>query len=165
MGRLYAIPFNGTVTNAGGNTDLWSLQPADDIPIRLRGFTLGQISEVGDTAEEGLRITVTYLPATFTVGSGGSSVTATKPPSDPVGGADFSMTARTNDTTVATTSGTAIVRDEFGWNERNSPLEHYYPDIDFCPVARQGAGIVIRMETTPADDFTFSGVAWVEELA
>lgn len=164
MSRIYFVPFNGTVTNAGGDVDLFSLQPADDIPIRLRGITLGQISEVGDTQEEGLRITVKYLPATFTVGSGGSAVTAAKPGADPAG-TDWSFTARTNDTTVATTSGTAIVRDEFGWNERNTPYERWYPDIDFCPIARQGAGLVIRQETTAADDYTFSGGVWVEELS
>lgn len=164
MGRIYAVPFNGTVTTAGGDVDLWSLQAADDIPIRLRGFTLGQLSEVGDTAEEGLRITVKYLPATFTAGSGGSSVTAVASGSDP-GGSTWGFTARVNDTTVATTSGTAIVRDEFAWNNRNSPYEHWYPDLEFCPIARQTHGIVIRMETTLADDMTFSGVAWVEELS
>lgn len=162
MGRIYTVPFNGTVTAAGGDTDLWSIQPADDKPIKLRGFTLGQISEVGDTAEEGLRITVKRLPATFTVGSGGSSVTATAPVGSS-GDTVWSATIRTNDTTVATTSGTAQVLDEFGWNERNTPYEHWYPDERFCPSAIQGQGIVIRCETTLADDMTFSGTAWVEE--
>lgn len=164
MSRIYFVPLSGTITNAGGNTDLFSLQPADDKPIRLRGFTLGQLSEVGDTAEEGLRVTVNLLPATFTVGSGGSSVTAAKPNNDPTNGPDWGFTARVNDTTVATTSGTLTVRDEFAWNIRNSPYEHWYPDIDFCPMAVQGQGLVVRCETTPADDFTFSGGAWVEEL-
>lgn len=163
MSRIYFVPYNGTLTNAGGDTDIFSLQAADDVPIRLRGFTLGQLSEVGDAAEEGVRVTVKYLPATFTVGSGGSAVTAAKPGADPAG-TDWSMTARANDTTVATTSGTAIVRDEFAWNIRNSPYERWYPDLDFCPVARQGTGIVIRLETTLADDITFSGGCWVEEL-
>lgn len=164
MSRFYSVPFNGTVTNAGGDVDLFSLQPADDKPIRLWGFILGNISEVGDTAEEGLRITVKYLPATFTVGSGGSSVTAVSPIDEPSSATTWGFTARVNDTTVATTSGTAIVRDEFGWNIRNSPYEHWYPSEKFCPYAAQGAGIVIRQETTAADDYTFSGVCFVEEL-
>lgn len=162
MARIYTIPFTGTVTAAGGDTDLWSFQPATDKTILLRGFTLGQISEVGDTQEEGLRITVKRLPATFTVGSGGSLVTAAAPIADSAGNT-WGFTARTNDTTVATTSGTAQVLDEFGWNERNTPYEHWYPDRDFCPYAKNGAGLVIRCETTLADDMTFSGVAFVEE--
>jgi hypothetical protein len=163
MGRKYPVPFNGTVTAAGGDVDLWSFQPASNKPILLRGFTLGQISEVGDSQEEGLRITVKRLPATFTVGSGGSSVTAAATPNS---SADtvWGFTARTNDTTVATTSGTAQVLDEFGWNERNTPLEKWYPDSDYCPGAINAQGLVIRCETTLADDMTFSGVAWVEEM-
>ncbi len=163
MSRIYAVPFNGTVTNAGGDSDLFSLQPAANKPIRLRGLRLGQVSEIGDAQEENLRVTVKRLPATFTVGSGGSSVTAAAP-NDDAAGTVWGFTARVNDTTVATTSGTAQVLDEIGWNERNTPYETWYPDDKYCPGAINGQGIVVRMETTPADDFTFSGVAFVEEL-
>lgn len=162
MGRIYAVTYNGTITNAGGDTDLLSIQPADDKPVRLRGFRLSQTSEVSDAQEEGLRITVKRLPATFTVGSGGSSITAVTPPADdlePV----WSFTARANDTTVATTSGTVQVLEEIGWNERNSPCDFWYPDVQFCPKARQGIGLVIRQETTAADDYTICFTAWVEE--
>ncbi len=163
MSRIYFVPYTGTITNAGGNTDLFSLQPADDKPIRIRGLVLGNTSEVGDAAEEGLRITVKRLPATFTVGSGGSSVTAAASVShsdDTVWG----FTARANDTTVATTSSTAQVLDEIGWNIRNSPYEKWYPDVDYCPQCVQAQGLVVVCETTPADDFTFVGGVWVEEL-
>src|SRR5688572_23397065 len=102
MGRIYAVPYNGTITNAGGNTDLLSAQPADDKPIALRGMVLSQYSEVGDAAEEGLRLTLQDLVATFTVGSGGSAITATRPPANP-GDAVWAATIRCNDTTVATT--------------------------------------------------------------
>lgn len=163
MGRKYSIPFNGTITAAGTDTDIWSLQPADDKPILLRGITLGQTSEVGDAQEEGVRITVRRLPATFTVGSGGNSVTAGAPLNSS-GDTVWSFTARTNDTTVATTSGTAQVLDEFGWNERGTPYERWYPDADYCPGAIQGQGLVVRCETTLADDMTFSGTAFVEEM-
>ena len=162
MGRMYTIPFNGTITAAGTDTDIWSFQAASNKPIKLRGFTLGQISEVGDSAEENLRITVKRMPATWTVGSGGNSVTAAASINSSADTA-WSFTARTNDTTVGTTSGTAQVLDEFGWNERNTPYEHWYPDERFCPESINGQGLVIRMETTLADDMTFSGVAWVEE--
>lgn len=162
MGRGYAVTLNGTITNAGGNTDLGSFQPADDVPIRLWGFLLSQISEVGDAAEEGLRVTVLYLPATFTVGSGGNAVTAVSPSNDPAGTV-WSMTARTNDTTVATTSGTALTRHDVGWNVRNTPYDFFFPNETFAPMARQGTGLVVRQETTAADDYTGSFTFWVEE--
>lgn len=162
MGRGYSVPLSGTITNAGGNTDVFSLQPADDVPIRLWGFLLSQISEVGDTAEEGLRFTVSYLPATFTVGSGGAAVTAVSPAADPAGQV-WSATVRTNDTTVATTSGTLLVRHDAGWNERNSPYDFFFPSELFAPMARQATGLTLRQETTAADDYTGSFTCWFEE--
>lgn len=163
MGRVYAVTYNGTLTNAGGNTDLLSLQPADDKPCRLLGFILSQTSEVGDAAEEGLRITVQHFPATFTVGSGGSAITALKPPADPANGAAWGATVRCNDTTVATTSGTAQTFTELGWNERNSPYDFWYPDARFSPLAKQGEAIIVRLETTAADDLTGSLTFFFEE--
>jgi hypothetical protein len=162
MGRIYAVTYNGTITNAGGNTDLVSLQPADDKPIRLRGMVLGNISDVGDAQAEGLRITVKRMPATFTVGSGGSAVTATKPLGDRNGNT-WGFTARANDTTIATTSGTAEALGEFGWIIQNSPFDFWWPDRDFAPQAAQTDGLVITCETTPADDFTASLTFFVEE--
>lgn len=164
MSRIYAVPYTGTLTTAGGNTDIWSFAAAANKPITLRGFTLGQTSEIGDAMEENVRVTVTRLPATFTVGSGGSAVTAAATPgasTDTVWG----FTARANDTTVATTSGTAQVLDEIGWNLRNSPYEHWYPDERFCPGAFNTQGLVVRLESTLLDDITFTGVAWIQEEA
>jgi len=162
MSRMYAVPFSGTLTAAGTDTDIWSIAPASNRSINLRGFTLGQTSEIGDAMEEGVRITVRRLPATFTVGTGGSAVTAVATPGsslDTVWGA----TIRTNDTGVATTSGTAQILDEFGWNLRNSPYEHWYPDERFCPGAFNGQGLVVRLETTLADDISFTGTLWFQE--
>lgn len=162
MSRIYPVPFSGTITNAGGNTDLWSFQPAANKPIKLRGFTLGQTSELGDAAEESLRITVLRLPATFTVGSGGSAVTAAAT----IGSSNdttWGFTARTNDTTVATTSGTAQTLDDVAWNIRNAPYERWYPDAQFSPGAFNAQGLIIRCESTVTDDISFEGVAFVEE--
>lgn len=162
MGRIYTVPFTATVTNAGGNADLWELTPADDKPIRLRGFRLGQISEVGDTAEEGLGISIIHLGSTVTSGSGGSSVTPS--PVDPgVSMPAAGFAAEVNNSTVATTSGTSTTIEELAWNIRQSPFEVWYPDRDFAPTARQASAIVIRMNTTPNSNITFYGVAWVEE--
>ena len=169
MSAMYAATFTGTITNAGGTVDLGSFSPADDTPIRLRGFLLSQISEVGDAMEEGLRITVNRLPATMTVGSGGSAITATKPLGDFRGGTVWAMTARANDTTPATSSGTLEVLQEIGWNERNSPYDFFYPDERFCPSISQSAalltGITITQQTTAADDYSGLFTFWIEELS
>ena len=159
MGRIYAVPWTATVTNAGGNADLWELLPADDKPIKLRGFCLGNVSEVGDAAEEGLQISIVRLGATVT-GSNGTSVTPV-----PMDSADAAagFTAEYNVATVATTSGTTTIIEYLGWLNRNTPYERWYPDERFAPKAKQGEGLFIRLDTTVADDMTFCGCAWVEE--
>lgn len=159
MSRIYTVSFAATVTAAGTDTDLIEITPADDKPVKLRGFCLSQTSEVGDAAEEGLRISVIVLPATFTSGNG----TATTP--RPVDSADTAagFAAETNGTTVATTSGTAITHAEFGWNIRNSPFDFWYPDAAFAPKVKGTEGMVVRMQTTLADDASFACTFWLEE--
>jgi len=161
MGRIYTVPFvAGTVTNAGGNADLWEITPADDKPIRIRGIRLGQTSELGDTAEEAIEIQIIHLAATVTSGNG-SSVTPV--PVDAGVNVTAGFSAEINGATVATTSTTATTIESMAWNIRQSPLEIWYPDKDFAPTARQAAALVVRMASTVADDITFCGCLWVEE--
>lgn len=152
MSRIYLVPYTGTLTNAGGDTDLLSVQPADDKPCELVGIETGQTSELGDSAEEYLRLTVRHMTATFTVGSGGSAVTPVpsgRPGTDLAAG----FTARCNDTTVATTSGTSTIVRETSWNERASPYERWLLE-EVRTAAVQTEAILVRNETTAADDLT-----------
>lgn len=160
MGRIYSVSYAGTITNAGGDSDLIEILPADDKPVKLRGFLISQTSEVGDAAEEGLRISIIRLPATVTSGSGGSAVTpATTDSADAAAGA----ACECSNTTVATTSGTAVTLAEIGWNERNTPYDFWFPDERFCPKVKQGEALVVRMQTTPADDLSGCVTFWIEE--
>lgn len=156
------IPFyanySGTITNAGGDTDLIEVNPASNKPVKLRRFIIGQTSEVGDAAEESLRISIIRLPATFSSGSGGSTVTKTYPRSS--SGA-ASATIEANNTTIATTSGTAETLYELAWNVRNVPTEFVFYDDQFMPVVVNGEGLVIRLQTTVADDVS---AVWSAEL-
>lgn len=163
MSRMYRVPYTGTITNAGGDCDLLSIQPADDKPCRLVGWIIGQSSEVGDAAEENLRLTVRHMTATVTIGSGGSAPTPqpNRPGTLDVAAAGF--TARCNDTTVATTNGTSVIMEELGWNERNTPWERWIPE-EMRPWAVQGEVLIVRMESTPADDFTGELTFFVEEV-
>src|SRR5687767_4564648 len=126
--RMYRVPYNGTLTAAGGDSDLLSIQPASNKPCRLVGWMHGQMTEIGDVMEESLRITVRHMTATVTIGTGGSAVTpvANRPGTNDVVAAGF--TARCNDTAVATTSGTSVVMEETSWNVRNSPCERWIPE-------------------------------------
>jgi hypothetical protein len=163
MSRIYSVPYNGTLTAAGTDSDLLSIQPADDRPVRLRGFRLSQASQVGDANEKDIRVTVRRLTATVTIGSGGSSISSAAPVDD-AGGTVWAFTARCNDTTVATTSGTNQIIEDFAWNMRNSPCDFWLPDVDFCEKAKQTEALIVRMETTlGADVANFSATFWIEE--
>lgn len=157
MSRIYTVPFNGTLANAGGDVDLVELLPADDKPVKLRGFKFGQTSELGDSAEEQLRISIMRLPATVTGGSGGSAVTPT--PDDSAQTA-AGCAAEANNTTVATTNGSAVTLEEFSINIR-APFETWWPD--FAWKAKQGEALVIRCQSTPADDLSAQWTAIIEE--
>lgn len=162
MGRQFRVPYTGTITAAGTDTDLVAILPADDKPVKLVGWILGQISEIGDAMEEGLRITVRHMAATVTNGSGGTAVTPVPSPRPTAPAAGF--TARCNDTTVATTSGASTIVEELSWNNRNTPWERYIPDENgLRPAAVQGEALIVRLETTPADDFTVAMTFIFEE--
>lgn len=160
MARIYAVPYTGTLTNAGGDSDLLEVLPADDKPVMLRGWIIGQTSEVGDAAEESVRLTVYRMAATVTSGSGGSAVTPV-----PLDSADAAagLAAECNNTTVATTSGAATIVMELAWNERATPFEFWFPDERFCPIAKQGEALVVRCQTTVADDLTLAMTFFVQE--
>jgi hypothetical protein len=161
MPRMYRVPYTGTITNAGGDVDLIALTPADDKPIRLVGWMIGQSSEVGDAAEENLRLTLRHMTATVTV-TGGTGVTpvANRPGTGDVVAAGFTATA--NSTTVATTNGTSTIMEELAWNERNTPWERWIPE-EMRPIALQGEYLILRQETTAADDYTIEATFFVEE--
>jgi hypothetical protein len=162
MARIYTVPATFTYTAAGGDIDLLSFVPGANKPIRLRGLRLSQISDWGDAQEEGVRVTIRRFAPTVTAGSGGAAVTPVAADDQDAAAA---FTARAGDTTVATTTGTNEVKEEIGWNERNSPFEIWWPDERYAPTCRNNSSLlVVRGETTLADDVTICITAWIEEL-
>jgi hypothetical protein len=160
MGRIYSVVYQGTIANASGDVDLLEILPATNKPVKLRGILLSQLSEVGDAAEEGLRISIIRLPATVTGGTGGSA-----PSPIPMDSANAAAGCQTevNNSAVATTSGTAVTLAELAWNIRNSPYEMWFPDDAFCPKVKNGEALVVRQQTTAADDYTGCFTFWIEE--
>lgn len=161
MGRIYTTPYNGTFTLAGTDADWLEMSPADDKPVVLRRLVMCQYSEVGDAAEEGLRFSLQRFPATVT-SSNGSAITIASIDSHNTVAAGFS--AEANGTTLATTSGTAVVLEEFAWNIRMSPLEFWWADEKFAPIFYQGEAMILRCHTTVTDDVSISITAYFEEL-
>ncbi len=160
MAGVYYVPYTGTLANASGDTDLFELTPGDDKPILLRGLLLGQTSEVADAAEEAIRITIYRLPATVTSGNGTSVTPVAIDSAQSAAG----FTAEANGGTVATTSGSAAIIAEFAWNLRSSPLELVWPNDDEAPKVRQTEALIVRCQTTVADDVTIAITAIVKEV-
>ena len=159
MTTIFSVPVNATVTAAGGDHELFEALASSTRGLRLRGFILGQTSEVGDAAEEGLQIGVYGLGATVT-SSNGSAATARSLDGS---GIAPGFTAKNPGTSIATSSGTTYIYMTFGWNIRNSPYEFWFPDSSFCPVCRPSEALVIRQLTTAVDDFSFFGTVFIEE--
>ena len=72
--------------------------------------------------------------------------------------------AEANGATVATTSGTGVTLLETAWTIQASPYEFWYPDERFCPMVKQGEGLVVRCQTTAADDISIAVTFFLEEL-
>lgn len=163
LGRAYVVEFhNITLTNAGGNQDLFYIKPAADKICLIEAVYLSNVgvaADAGDAQEELLRVEMIRLPATVTVGSEGASMT---PNPLATNDAAAGFTARTNDKVVATTSGTAVNLHSDGWNIRVPYV--YMPPPEHRAIVANAQAIVFRLESTLTDDVVCNGTMIVREL-
>lgn len=160
LGRVYTAPFVAVAITA--QQDLFYIKPAADkicIIEQCRLANVGGTADAGDAQEEDFDIEFLYVPAAVTASSGG---TAPTPQPDLINDAAAGFTARVNDTTKATSSGTIVVRDVDGWNVRSPYL--WLPAPEHRPVVANAAAFVVRLNTTPADSITVSGSLKIREL-
>lgn len=160
LGRLYVVAFTNVAITA--QQELAYIKPAADKPVFIeeaKFAVVGGAADAGDAQEELFDIEIIRLPATVTVGSGGTAITPT-----PVMANDAAagFTARANDTTKATTSGTAAVIDSDGMNSRVPYI--YLPAPEHRPIVANAQAIVFRLNTTPADSITCNGKVLAREL-
>lgn len=154
MGRVYTVQFENVTVSAA--QDFFEITPADDKPVKLKGLVLSQSSDVGDAAEELLRISIIRGHATS--GSGGTAPTPA--PLDPVDTA-AGFTAEANNTTIAST-GTAVTLHSEQFNIRSGYQIWWPPGCE--PRASQAqTTIVVRLLAAPADALSMSGTLYVEE--
>jgi hypothetical protein len=106
MSGVFRVPFAYT---GNANVDLSEITAAAGKPLVILGFDIGQTSDVGDTAEEILLLTI--KSGQTTSGSGGSAATPVN--TDQSGGA-ASFAAEQANTTKA--SAGTIVSHGSGWH-------------------------------------------------
>jgi hypothetical protein len=155
MSRVYTAVFEAISVSAA--QDLFSLQPAANKLVEIHEVHITQ--DTGETSEQ-LVVRLRRLPATFTVGSGGAAVTP-----DPMspGDAAAGATVRRNDTTVATTSGTAATLRRQGDNVLNG--WHWVFTPETRPKVVNGQGFIVHLPTAPGAALTMSGELVFEEVA
>lgn len=159
-GRLYVVEFHNVAITA--QQDLVYVKPAADkicIVEMAKFAVVGGTADAGDAQEELLDIELIRVPATVTVGSGGSSFT---PSPTMTNDAAAGFTARINDTVKATTSGTLLNMDSDGMNNRVPYL--YLPAPEHRVAVANAQAVVMRLNTTPADSITCNGTMLVREL-
>lgn len=153
-GRIYTVGFNNVTLSAA--QDLICIYAGASKIFAILSINIGQVTA---TAVANQRIRIRYLPTTVTAGSGGSA--GTIKPIVP-GDAAATITARINDTTQATTSGTAVDLWDDQWNVINGML--FVPPIPSRPmVCGLSGAITLSLDTAPAS-LVASGSITVEEL-
>jgi hypothetical protein len=153
-GRTYSIQFNNVAVAAV--QDLLAAYAGGSMIFELAGLVIGQIT---GTTVQNLRFTVKRLPATVTTGSGGASAT---PKRMMRGDTAATITGRTNDTTQASTSGTADVLHSDVFNTVNGYQWYWNPQD--CPTIGLNEAAVVSLDAPPGAAMTMSGTLYVREL-
>ncbi len=157
--RIYTVPFNDeSITNANATVDFWTIQPADDVPVTVLGYTIDQFTDLGDANEEVLRME--WLRGHTTIGSGGNVVTPS--PIDPKGVAADGV-YHTVDTTIASVA-TPVSMMPTGFNIRIGE-RIFFPDGLGPRVDQGNTTMVFRLTTAVGSTIVLSGCLWVGEGA
>ena len=152
--RVYAVPFKNVSIAAA--QDVIAIYAGSAKALEIHEIRLGQTTI---TTAAQLRLTLRRLPATVTVGSGGSTPTPTPQNKNDTAA---SFTAHANDTTVASTSGTAVDYTPDVWNLVNGYDMLYAPEDR--PVINPNEAFIVSLDQTPSQSMNCSGVAIVAEL-
>ena len=153
MGRIYSVTFTDVALTAAA--DLFELTAAADKPIRILHWNISQNTDVGDAAEEVLKLT---LIRGVTAGTGGTSVTPATVDDD----ADTAAGATCNRTVTTASTGGTTVYGPRGWNIRVADDHWFTPET--APRVDAGVDPVVLKMSAPADSVTVSGTLIFEEI-
>lgn len=152
--RLYTVSIDAVAVSA--TQDLFGLLATANMAIKIHCIELGQKTLTSWEAKE---LKLVRNPATATVGSGGNS--ATPRPLNP-GDSAATFTARINDTTPQTTSGTQAILMSRVWEFLNGFF--WMPAPEDRPIIKPSEGCALKLPTAPSGSMTVSGYMLVEEL-
>lgn len=153
--RIYTV--SSTNVSVSAAQDLCQVIGAAGKTVRIRRLFVGATNTTLVTAQA-LSLRCRYLPVTVSNGSGGSSPSFL--PVDP-GDAAASVTAKANNTTPATTNGTAVILENWG--------VHIFAGLDFTfpadgrPVIGPSESFVFELLSTVVGTVNLSMTVEVEE--
>jgi hypothetical protein len=153
-GRTYNIVFRGVSVSAV--QDLCAATATSGMAIEVVAITLGQITQ---TSVENLQLSVKRLTATVTAGSVGNSFTPTL---DTDTDAAATFTARINDTTIATTSGSTAYLHVDVVNLVNG-YQWIFPERN-RPSCKPSEALIFSLDSAPSGARTMSGAMKIREL-
>ncbi len=153
MSRIYKVPFDNILVSAA--QDLLQIKGATGKMLRILEINLA-CTDTSLATGQMLQLRCRFLPATVTDGSGGGTITPVAMPGDSAA----SFTCLRNNTTPATTSGTAVVHRTDSMH-LYSPYTYPFPK----PVeVGQSESFTFELEGAPSGTVHLSGGAIVEEL-
>ena len=149
MARIYQVTFENVTVSAA--QDLVLITGAAGKMMKILRMWLGH-STSSLAAAQMLRLRARFLPSAVTAGTGGTTgITPSR--NDPGDAACSSTTAGTNNTTVATTSGTAVVR----WSQ----AVHLHAGLDWTfgqpPPIGPSEAFVFELLAAPTGTVAMSG--------
>jgi hypothetical protein len=154
MGRIYTVQFDALAI-AATTTDIIELDAAAEKPISVIGWCIGQSTDMGDAAAEGLRYR--WVRGNTTSGSGGTTVTPV-PCAATAAAAAF---ACESGNTTAASAGTAVNLATVPWTIQ---VDQWVWLPDRCDFDTSGTALlVMRLVAAPTDSVTLSGTVWVME--
>lgn len=150
MPHKYTVLFDNVSVSAA--QDLISLKCGASNPIRILRYWVG-LTDTTIATSQSIRLRARYLPATVTQGSGGSTPTPGKLGNQTDPGSN--TTAHANDTSQATTGGTAVVLDAVG--------VHIYNGYDSAVAGRDPIDIAVSAGFTWELESTVSGTVHLSD--
>ncbi len=156
MPRVYTVAVENVAVSAA--QDFFQIIGAAGKTLRVLRANIGATDTSLPTAQM-CRWRCRYLPATVTNGSGGSSPS---PQAVDPGDAAASFTAKANNTTPATTGGTAAVLFTKG-THLYAELELNQQTTKAWPVVGPSESVVIELLSTVSGTVHMSGTVEVEE--
>ena len=151
--RVYSTFFDNVTVAAAQDVFLLKAGAANGIEIHQIDLSAG-----GVTAPAEIRLRLKRLPATVTNGSGGSAPTVSAIDSGDTKAS--TATVRVNDTTQATTSGTAVTLQAHQWNVL-LPWQ-YLPSPEDREVIQASEALILDIPAAPASTVVNGTIKWRE---